>query len=77
MAHVWPDRTEVCPELINACLRDADEEQARHYQALYKKKFPTSADVYSCDTILDLAAGGKVSKTLRKRIAKKREGDSK
>ena len=59
MARAWPDRTEICPELINACLRSDDEAQARHYQSLYKEKFPTSADVYSCDTILDVAAGAR------------------
>ncbi|MFT5447444.1 MAG: Tfp pilus assembly protein PilF, partial [Gammaproteobacteria bacterium] len=59
MARTWPDRTEVCPELINACLRSDDEVQARHYQSAYKENFPTSADVYSCDTILDVAAGAR------------------
>lgn len=59
MARVWPERTEICPELINACLRSDDEAQARHFQSVYKQNFPTSADVYSCDTILDIATGAR------------------
>ncbi|MEX2614646.1 MAG: putative 2OG-Fe(II) oxygenase [Alphaproteobacteria bacterium] len=59
MASAWPDRTGICPELINACLKNGAEALAREYQAMYRVKFPASADVYSCDTILDAASGGR------------------
>jgi len=59
MASTYPDRTGICPELINACLKNGAAALARKYQALYREKFPASADVYSCDTILDAASGGK------------------
>jgi Flp pilus assembly protein TadD len=58
MAQTYPDRSEICPELINACLKNGGKARARHYQELYRKRFPTSAHVYSCDTILDAASGG-------------------
>ncbi len=61
MADAYPDRTGICPELINACLKNGKEALARKYQAQYRAKFPASADVYSSDTILDAASGGKDS----------------
>ena len=58
MAATYPEKTGICPELINACLHNGGEARAREIQASYRERFPSSSDVYSCDTILDAAAGG-------------------
>ena len=59
MASAYPGRAGICPELINACLKNGAAALAREYQEAYREKFPASADVYSSDTILDAASGGR------------------
>jgi tetratricopeptide (TPR) repeat protein len=52
MAHRFPDNPKVCPELVNACLSLGEVEQAKSHFDAYLLRFPYSADVYCCASIL-------------------------
>ncbi|MBL4721159.1 MAG: tetratricopeptide repeat protein [Alphaproteobacteria bacterium] len=55
MARRFSDRPEVCPELVNACLFMGDAALANSNLEIFLERFPKSADVYSCISIIQAA----------------------